>query len=193
MIFNPILLDITEHIDTERLQLRAVRPGDGVHHFPAVQESIGNLRQYLADLPWVKCEPSLTNSEIHCRENYCRFIKREGLAYFIYSKQDNQFIGGIGLHRIDWTIPKFEIGYWCRSSAQGKGYITEAVEVITKFAFNTLLARRVEIRADDLNVASWKVAEKTGFPLEGILRNVYRDTVSEQLGSLRVYAKISAG
>ena len=32
-----------------------------------------------------------------------------------------------GLHRIDWAVPKFEIGYWARTSHAGRGYITEDV------------------------------------------------------------------
>ena len=58
-----------------------------------------------------------------------------------------------GLQGIDWEVPKFEIGYWCRTRFTGRGYITEAVLGITAFAFDTLGARRA------------------GFLLEGELRN----------------------
>ena len=34
------------------------------------------------------------------------------------------FIGGTGLHRIDWAQRQFEIGYWCRSSRVGEGFVT---------------------------------------------------------------------
>ena len=121
MNFNPVLLDIPELITTPRLKIRAISSGDGLHHFAAVQESLSDLRLYLADLPWVKGEQTLSNSELHCRENYARFIKREGLSYFIFLNTENgseHFIGSIGLHRIDWAVPKFEIGYWCRVSQQ---------------------------------------------------------------------------
>ena len=107
------------------------------------------------------------------------------------AKTDKRLIGSIGLYRVDWNVPKFEIGYWCRTSAQGNGFVAEAVREITQFAFSQLSAKRIEIRADALNVASWRVAENSGFELEGVLRNAYRDGVSKQLGDLRIYAKIA--
>ncbi len=191
MNFNPLLLDIPEQFSTRRLLVRAVSPGDGVLHLPALQESLHDLRQYLGDLSWVKEEPSPSNSEIYCRQNHGRFLQRTDLVYFMFDKNTQHLIGGIGLHRIDWSVPKFEIGYWCRVSSQGNGYVSEAVTAITALAFDQLAAKRVEIRADDDNIASWRVAEKNSFVLEGILRNNYRNSVTEKLANLRVYAKIS--
>jgi RimJ/RimL family protein N-acetyltransferase len=189
MTFHPVMLDVPDQIETERLIFRAVKPGDGAVHYSAFRESVADLRRFLAHLPWVKVEPSLANSEKYCRGVHISFLQREHLAYFVYLKSDQSFVGGIGLLRIEWDVPRFEIGYWCRSGVHGKGYTTEAVDGITEFAFTQLAAKRVEIRADDMNIGSWKVAEKAGFPLEGILRNWDRDAVSNELRDLRIYAK----
>ena len=89
----------------------------------------------------------------------------------LFLKETGTLVGSSGLHRVDWTVPKFEIGYWCRSRFTGKCYTTEAVRSISAFAFETLDARRVEIRRDSQNHRSVKVAEKSGFTLEGKLRN----------------------
>jgi hypothetical protein len=191
MNFNPILLDIAEQVETERLTIRAVMPGDGAVHYAAIQESIVDLRRFLGHLPWIKEEPSVQNSEKHCRNARSNFIKRESLTYFIYSIADGSFIGALFLLRIDWDIPRFEIGYWCRSGAQRKGYIAEAVSAMTEFAFSQLAAKRVEIRTDAKNVGSWKVAESSGFTLEGTLRNWDRDWATGELCDLRIYAKIA--
>ena len=80
-------------------------------------------------------------------------------------------VGGGGLHRIDWDVPRFEIGYWVRRRFAGQGYITEAVRGITRFAFETLGARRVEIRCDVRNVRSQRVAERAGYELEATLHS----------------------
>jgi RimJ/RimL family protein N-acetyltransferase len=104
-------------------------------------------------------------------------------------KDDGLIVGGSGLHRIDWSIPKFEIGYWVRTSHAGQGYITEAVKGIARFAFNTLGAHRVEIRCDVKNGRSAAVARRAGFTLEGTLHNDARD----HFGHLRdtyVFARI---
>ena len=63
-------------------------------------------------------------------------------------------------------------GYWVRRRFAGQGLIIQAVRGITRFAFETLGARRVEIRCDARNVVrSQRVAERAGYPLEATLRN----------------------
>jgi ribosomal-protein-serine acetyltransferase len=86
-------------------------------------------------------------------------------------------------------VPKFEIGYWVRTRFEGQGYISEAVVGITQFAFDLLGARCVEIRVDDRNERSWRIPERLGFALEGLLRNEMRD-VEGKLCDTRLYAKI---
>ena len=68
-------------------------------------------------------------------------------------------------------MPKFEIGYWCRTRFSGQGYTTEAVRGIAAFAFEALGAKRVEIGCDPMNRPSARVAGRAGFDLEGELRN----------------------
>ena len=75
----------------------------------------------------------------------------------------------MSLFNIEWSIPKFEIGYWLRTTLIGKGYMTEAVVALTKMAKETLKANRIEIRCDERNVRSRRVAERAGYRLEGIL------------------------
>ena len=189
MKFSPILLDVPEQFESERLEMRAVLAGDGAVHYAAVQESMTDLRRYRGHLPWVKEAPSLAVSEKYCRIQRSTFIQRDNLVFFIYLKTDQSMVGSVGLHRIDWNIPRFEIGYCSRSGAQGNGYIVEAVNAITGMAFAKLAARRIEIRADDVNRPSWKVAEKAGFDLEGILRKSEKDELTGELRDLRIYAK----
>jgi hypothetical protein len=35
------------------------------------------------------------------------------LLSVLYLKGTNTFVGGSGLHRMDWSVSRFEIGYWC--------------------------------------------------------------------------------
>ena len=83
---------------------------------------------------------------------------------------------------------RIEIGYWIRTGYEGQGYVKETVEGLTQFAIN-LGARRIEIHTDSRNERSWRVAERAGFVLEGILQMTYRD-VDGKLGDTRIYAKI---
>jgi len=67
--------------------------------------------------------------------------------------------------------------------------MTEAVEAIFGFAVRELAANRVEIRCDERNVRSAAVAERLGFPLEGVLRSDARAT-DGSLRNTKVYAKV---
>ena len=165
---NPILLDIPEDFETERLLLRLPRPGDGLEVNEAIEESRESLIPYL---PWARNRTTLEEREEFIRLQRARFIERKDHGLFIYRKSDGEFVGGTGLHRPNWDVPAFEIGYWCRKKYEGQGYISEAVRGVTKFAFELLGARRVEIRCDVDNERSRRVAERCNFTLEGELRN----------------------
>ena len=168
---NPILLDFPDSFETERLIIRCPQPGSGAAVNAAVLESLEELRLWM---PWAQNAPSLEESEENCRRWRARFLAREDLTLHLFLK-DGAFVGSSGLHRINWEVPKFEIGYWCRTSQQGRGYITEAVRGIMDFAFAQLHAERVEIRCDARNEKSRRVAERAGFALEACLRREARD------------------
>lgn len=183
----PVLLDFPDHFETERLLIRAPRPGDGQIVYESVQESLSALRAWPASLPWAMYPPSLEASETFCRTGYANFLSRTDLPMLVFLKAENKHIGNTGLHRIDWRIPKFEIGYWTRSSYARQGLMTEAVTGLIQFAQITLGARRLEILSDEQNHASRALAERVGMRLEGILHNE-RITPDGELRNTCVYA-----
>jgi len=52
--------------------------------------------------------------------------------------------------------------------------VTEAVNALAEYAFQQIKAVRVELITDEENVSSRRVAERSGFVLEGVLRNERR-------------------
>jgi RimJ/RimL family protein N-acetyltransferase len=155
----------------------------------AITESLHELRPWLA---WAMERPTVEQTEVHLRKGHTHFINRKDLPLLLFLKETNICVGGSGLHRIDWDIPKFEIGYWLRTRYVGQGYMTEAVAGITNFAFDRLEAKRVEIRCDSLNQRSSSVATRLKFPLEGTLRCDRRDHISGELRDTLVFAKIAS-
>ena len=183
---DPILLDFPDSFDTERLTIRSPMPGDGAELQTAVAESIDDLRPWL---PWAKEIPTVEEEEIAVRKGRIRFLSREDLWLLLFLKGTHTLVGGSGLHRMDWDVPSFEIGYFARSRFAGQGYITEAVRGIACFAFETLNARRVEIRCDARNERSLRVAERAGFELEATLRNHVADE-DGGLSDTLIYARL---
>lgn len=182
----PILRDFPHSFETERLVIRAPLPGDGELLHPAIMESIDRLTSWM---PWAKATQTKEETEAIVRQAHVDFLTRTELRLHIFEKESGALISCSGLHRINWEIPKFEIGYWCREGYTGKGYITEAVNGITRFAFEELGARRVEIRCDERNIRSRNVAERAGYTLEGILHHDARGT-DQELRNTCIYAMI---
>ena len=182
----PILRDFPEGFETERLLIRGPLPGDGPEVYRAVNESLAELTPWM---PWTKEHRKVEDSEASVRRARVAFLERSELRLHLYLKGTDTLVGSSGLHRIDWEVPKFEIGYWCRTRFTGQGFVTEAVRGISSFAFDTLGAARVEIRCDARNGPSARVAERAGFTLEGELRNNEVDTDGELRNTL-VYAML---
>lgn len=187
VIANPLLLDFPDHFETKRLLIRAPRIGDGQIVNEAILESIDNLRQWML---WAKEEPTLENAEIYTRESAAKFITRESLPMLLFRKSDGLFVGSSGMHSLDWSVPRAAIGYWIRTSLQGQGYMTEAVNGICTFAFDTLKMVRLEIGCDAQNTRSRAVAERAGFKLEAHLRNERRSTNGDLCDSL-IFGKLA--
>ncbi|MDQ0269318.1 GNAT family N-acetyltransferase [Cytobacillus purgationiresistens] len=184
---KPVLIDFPERIETERLYFRPCLPGDGA----VVQESITASRESLSEwLPFAVKEQSASEVEAGIRQSHADFILRTDFRMHIFRKEDEMFIGSIGLHRVNWDVRKFEIGYWCDTRQSKKGYITEAVEKLTDFTFTHLQANRVEIRCDTMNLNSRHIPERLGFTLEGILRSDSLGTDGNTLRDTCVFAKI---
>lgn len=169
---DPLLIEVPECLEGERILLTMPRAGDGLALNAAVCESLDELRPWM---PWAQERPTVAQSEAHVRRMHGRFILREDLCYSIWSRRADggrdQLLGGTGLHRFDWGLRRFEIGYWIRRSAQGRGHVREAVGLLTRLAFGPLRAQRVEIRMEAGNARSRAVAEACGFALEGVLRH----------------------
>lgn len=186
---KPILLDLPFPVLTPRLLIRPCAPGDGKGVYEAQLESVGVMRPWMT---WAREEMSLEKTEQGCREAHLRFLSREDLRLNLYDRATGEFVGGSGLHRVDWEHRLFEIGYWIRSSRARQGLITEAVNGLTRYAFAALAARRVAIHCNPENLRSKAVPERLGFALEGVHRNADKYSAPEiSCRDGAVYARVS--
>lgn len=188
---DPLLVDLPERIDTARLHLRPPRPGDGPAFLDALLETLPALRRFLGALSWVAADPDADAAERFCRQAHANFAARTDLPFFVFERTTGQLLGAAGLHRTVWATPKTEVGYWCRSRRSGEGFVTEAVEAVSRYAFEAIGAVRIELVTDRENLASRRVAERCGYTLEGILHRERRAPD----GSLRdtcLYARLRA-
>ena len=167
---DPILLELPEALDGPRVRLRPYRPADATAYWAAVEESRAHLGGWL---PWVSRFRAEADARAYVAEVAARWLLREDLTAGVFERASGRLLGGAGLHRIDWELRSFDVGYWLRASAEGRGYMREALALLTRLAFEVLGANRVQVRMDVANARSRAVAEACGFAWEGTLRNCY--------------------
>ena len=92
------------------------------------------------------------------------------LILAIAENTSGHVLGSIALRGLADDSVITEIGYWVATSDWGRGYATEAVRTVARFAL-AQGARRIEILTDVANLASAKVALRSGFRFEAVLRS----------------------
>ncbi len=185
--FDPLLLDFSDRFESERLLLRAPRPGDGQTVYEGVVETLDDLRRIPSSMAWAQEPPAVEKQEAFCRRGAASWILRTDLPLLLFRRSDQAHVGNCGLHRFDWQTRVFEIGWWCRKPYQGQGFITEAARATIEFSFTHLGARRVWALADEANDKSWRVAERAGLIYEGTLKSERADPDGTRR-DMRVYA-----
>jgi RimJ/RimL family protein N-acetyltransferase len=94
-------------------------------------------------------------------------------AFAVTDAGDGELLGSVGLRVVDAADRIGEIGYWTAAAARGRGATTRAVRLVATWAIREHGFERVQLRADVLNVASCRVAEKAGFTREGVIRSAH--------------------
>lgn len=94
--------------------------------------------------------------------------------------------------RFDRLVPRrlgvrsAEIGYGVRGDERGKGFATEALAAVARWALTEAGIQRAWLTANTDNVASQRVADEAGFRREGTLRRAGKE--DDGLHDLAVYS-----
>ena len=156
-------IDWLDHIETSRLWLRCPQPGDGDALYLAVQESLAALRQWPDSLPWAQKPQTPDRAEDYCQSCFGAFVLGLSWPMLMHDKATGTLLGSVGFHRIDPAAPEFELGYWCRTSAHGRGLRSEAVVALSDAALACVPSVRLVCRVDERNAASCRVVEKSHY------------------------------
>jgi RimJ/RimL family protein N-acetyltransferase len=162
-------LEVADTFVGERVLLRALQTQDAEALFAAITESRDHF------YPWY---PSLHRKYKDIAEICDQIVRwqarrllREAFMQGIFQRVDGNFLGCLGFRMANWESRSFDLTYWLRQSAEGYGYMTEAMRLIIGYLFSNLEAQRVEIRCDERNQRSAAIARKLNFRQEGCLRN----------------------
>lgn len=171
MIVKPILLDMPMPIMTSRLKIVPMHIDYAEQVHQAVLESAETLIPWMG---WMDTPMTLDERKEMAVRKYVSFLLREDDIMMIALTHEGRFVAATGWHDINWRMRTAQIGYWARSSEIGKGYVTEAANALTRYAFEVMGLRKIDIGMDSENTASENVAKRLGMTKE-----------AETLGTIR--------
>ncbi|MFL5891896.1 MAG: GNAT family N-acetyltransferase [Solirubrobacterales bacterium] len=93
-----------------------------------------------------------------------------GLHLIVAGAASDELLGSIGVH-VNQDEGRADVGYWLIPQARGRGIMTKAVRLFSRWIFDNLPVERIEITIEPANTASRSVAEQAGYIFEGILRS----------------------
>jgi RimJ/RimL family protein N-acetyltransferase len=93
-----------------------------------------------------------------------------GVHLMMLDRAAGRIVGSIGLFHADWQARSAEIGYGVHGDERGKGYASEALGAVARWALTEGGIQRAWLTANTDNVASVRVAETAGVRREGTLR-----------------------
>jgi [ribosomal protein S5]-alanine N-acetyltransferase len=133
---------------------------------PAVQRLAGDRRvaEPTAAIPhpypdgaaesWISTHPGM-------------FSTRKGASFAIIVESSTELVGTVSLLDLAAAHARAEVGYWVGVQHWGRGYCTEALGMLVRFAEDHFSLTRLVGRCIATNIASARVMEKVGFSLEG--------------------------
>jgi RimJ/RimL family protein N-acetyltransferase len=149
-----LMLDLAQlTLDSDRVRLEPL----ALHHRDAVfQEFTGAIARYMYPKP---CS-SLAEAEQGISRALQQRQRQTDLHLVIADRTSREFLGMVGLHRIDTETPEF--GIWLKQSAQGFGFGREAIHRFKHWVDDALDYRFIAYSVDQDNLPSRKIPESLG-------------------------------
>lgn len=152
----------TSNSDNPKVILNDLRPEDA-NYYKWFNDPLVCAHNYHNVYPMTKDEAIEYINTLHkCRDK---------LVFAIWDYTSCEHIGNISLQNIDMLNRSAELAiiiglyeYW------GKGYATEACQLIIEHGFKALGLRRISCATFSNNIGMQKLAEKLGFQQEGVRR-----------------------
>lgn len=144
-----------------KLRRLTVQDADQLAHHANNPHVFANLRDSFP-------QPYLPENAIE----FIKLINDEDPPYTFGITYENRVIGVIGLvPNADVYRQAIEMGYWLGEEHWGRGYATEAIALMTSYAFDKLNKRKVFCCVYAENRGSIRALEKNDFQAEAILKD----------------------
>lgn len=160
-------MEYGKYLEGERIYLREVRPSDANENYYRWMNDPEIIR-YLESRFYPNSLESIQD-----------FVKgklndRESVLFAIVLIDGDRHIGNIKIGPINWIHRFADIGLMIgEKDCWGRGYATDAIRLISEYAFKTLNLHKVTASCYGNNQGSAKAFLKVGFEIEGTRKSQY--------------------
>jgi ribosomal-protein-alanine N-acetyltransferase len=100
---------------------------------------------------------------------------RQRVGLLVFRREDDALVGAFTLGDIvRGPLCSAYLGYFAFAPYAGQGYMTEAIELVLRYAFSSLGLHRLEVNVQPTNRRSLALAKRAGFVREGYSRRYQR-------------------
>lgn len=182
-------ISLKKTLKWDRITLKRVSPtiSFAKQIFKKVDKNREHLSPWFPRVDWTKTVEDSLQFLFSCEEQY---KKKEKLEYAIFLWR--QYIGQISAFNISEKNKSCEIWYWIDKEYTKKWYMTEAVKILEKEAFENPSLNRIQIKCDERNIASAGVVKKCWYFFEGKIReNTFSDYHNDMRNTL-LFSKLKS-
>lgn len=150
------------------VSLRAWRPSDHAQRFAGFSDPLCQR------FSWGSSEPFTEQHQLSWAggEEESARLRGEAIGFAIVDAGDlGRVWGGASIYDVAVAEGRAAVGYWLAGHARGRGSATRTVRLLARWAFDDLAVARLELTCGPDNSASQRVAERSGFTREGLLRS----------------------
>lgn len=121
-----------------------------------------------------KASESIERALEYIKNSKKNILERKSYIFGIYEKRTDELVGTIGFFDLDDENKNGEIGFWIAKNYWNKGYMTEAIKIMTKYIFKEFGYHRIFAHFHELNKAVERVLSKAGYEKEGEIKEAIK-------------------
>lgn len=126
------------------------------------------LKRYFPKTLEQTLNPNLAESFVAKKTR--QFKNKEELLFTLKLKENRKIIGLVYIKELDWGKKQAELAYCIGYQYEGKGWTSQSVKTLSRYAFETLGLESLQIIAHKTNIGSIKVAENNGYTWQSTLK-----------------------
>ena len=174
-------------LETPRLILRALAPGDGAALHALYRDNRARLAESFPKAVIQLTDPD--HSERYVAAKVAEAATGRGYWYGLWLREGHQLAGQLQVKNLDHELARGELAYLLGAPHEGSGLMSEAARALVPVCFDELGLYKLILRAIVGNARSEALATRLGFTCEGTLRGEYL-TLDGRRVDLRYFGRL---